>query len=119
MPTIKNFEELEIWKMAREMVNLVYSDFRDSREFAFKDQIIRAGFSVMNNISEGFYRNSDAEFRQFLNISKGSAGEVKSMYYIAEDQGMVLNEIVNERRNKLQCMINSISTLMKYLKPKG
>jgi hypothetical protein len=28
MGTIKDFEDLEIWKMAREMVNLVYSDFR-------------------------------------------------------------------------------------------
>jgi len=85
MTTIKNFEELEIWKLSRELVNLVYFDFRKCKNFTFKNQITGAGISIMNNISEGFCRNSDAEFRQFLNISKGSTGEVKNMYYIAED----------------------------------
>jgi four helix bundle protein len=116
MGTINNFEELEIWKMAREVVNLVYSDFRDCRDYGFKDQITRAGVSIMNNISEGFCRNSDTEFRHFLNMSKGSSGEVKSMYYIAEDQKYINSEISSDRRNKTQRLINSISTLMKYLK---
>jgi four helix bundle protein len=116
MGTVKNFEELEIWKMARELVNLIYSDFRECRDFGFRDQITRGGVSIMNNISEGFCRNSDAEFRQFLNISKGSAGEVKSMYYIAEDQEYVTSEKAIDRRNKTQRLINSISSFMKYLK---
>ena len=116
MGTNKNFEDLEIWKMSRELVNLIYSDNRKCRDFSFKDQISRAGISVMNNISEGFCRNSDAEFRQFLNISKGSSGEVKSMYYIAEDQKYVSAEIANDRRIKAQKLINGISSFMKYLK---
>jgi four helix bundle protein len=70
----------------------------------------------MNNISEGFCRNSDAEFHQFLNIAKGSAGEVKNMYYIAEDQVYADAEISLDRRNKSQKLINSISSFMKYLK---
>jgi four helix bundle protein len=49
--------------MSRELVDLIYSDFRKCNDFSFKDQISRAGLSVMNNISEGFCRNSDAEFR--------------------------------------------------------
>ena len=116
MSTIKDFEDLEIWKMARELVNLIYSDFKGCRDFTFKDQITRAGISVMNNISEGFCRNSDAEFRQFLNISEGSAGEVKSMYYIAEDQKIVSSETALDRRNKAQRLIKSRSSFMKYLK---
>jgi four helix bundle protein len=116
MGTIKNFEELEIWKMSRELVNLIYSDFRKCRDFSFKDQITRAGISIMNNISEGFCRNSDAEFRQFLNISKGSAGEVKSMYYIAEDQNYITSEVATDRRIKSQKLINGNSSFMNYLK---
>ena len=116
MGTIKNFEDLEIWKMSRELVNLIYSDFKACINYGFKDQITRAGISIMNNISEGFCRNSDAEFRQFLNISKGSTGEVKNMYYIAEDQKYVDGKTSFERRNKTQRLINSTSTLMKYLK---
>ena len=103
--------------MARELVNLIYSDFRECHDYGFKDQVTRAGISIMNNISEGFCRNSDAEFRQFLNVSKGSTGEVKNMYYIAEGQKYTDSLISLERRNKTQRLINSISSLMKYLKP--
>ena len=117
MSTIKDLEELAIWRMSRELTNLIYSDFKKCKDFAFKDQITRAAISVMNNISEGFCRNSDAEFRQFLNSSKGSVGEVKSMYYIAEDQQYVKQAISIERRNQCQRLINSVSTFMKYLKP--
>jgi len=116
MGTVKDFENLGIWKMARELVNQIYSDFRDCKDYGFKDQITRAGVSVMNNISEGFCRDSDTEFRQFLNFSKGSSGEVKNMYYIAEDQKFVYPEISINRRERTQRLINSISSLMKYLK---
>jgi len=116
MGTIKNFEDLEIWKISRELVNLIYSDLRKCRDFSFKDQITRAGISSMNNIAEGFCRNSDSEFKQFLNISKGSSGEVKSMYYIAEDQNFIPQSLAIERREHIQILINKISMLMKYLK---
>jgi four helix bundle protein len=116
MGTVENFEELEIWKSARELVNLIYSDFRSCRDLTFKNQITSAGISIMNNISEGFCRNSDAEFRQFLNISAGSSGEVKNMYYIAEDQKYTNEETAFERRNRCQRIINGNSRLMKYLK---
>ena len=119
MGTVKDFEDLAVWKMARELVNQIYNDFRGSKDFAFRDQIFRAGISIMNNISEGFCRSSDAEFRQFLNISKGSAGEIKNMYYIAEDQQYISAEEALLRRNKLQQLINSLSSFIKYLKPES
>jgi len=116
MGTIKNFEDLAIWQMAREIVRQIYSDFRNCKDFGFRDQITRAGVSVMNNISEGFCRNSDAEFKQFLNIAKGSTGEVKNMYYIAEDLGYISKEEGLKRRDKSQQLINSISKFIQYLK---
>jgi four helix bundle protein len=116
MGTIKDFEDLDIWMMSRELVNHIYSDFKNCRDFTFKNQITSAGISVMNNISEGFCRNSDAEFRQFLNISRGSAGEVKNMYYIAEDQIYIDKETAFNRRSKCQRILNATSSLMKYLK---
>jgi four helix bundle protein len=116
MGTIKNFEDLEVWMLARELVRMVYCDFIKCRDFTFRDQITRAGISSMNNISEGFCRNSDTEFRHFLSISKGSAGEVKSMYYIAEDLKYISDETAIERRNLAQRLINGNSSLMKYLK---
>jgi len=116
MSTIKNFEDLDVWKQSRELVNSVYSDFRSCKDFSFRDQITRAGISIMNNISEGFCRGGNAEFRQFLKISKGSAGEVKNMYYLAEDQNFLTKETALERRNKIQSLMNSIGGFIKYLK---
>jgi four helix bundle protein len=116
MGTIKDFEELEIWILARELVNLIYSDFKNCKDFTFKNQICSAGISVMNNISEGFCRSTDAEFRQFLNVSKGSGGEVKSMYYIAEDQKHVVSDIALDRRKRCQKIMNGCGSLMKYLR---
>jgi len=83
MKRVENFEDLRIWQDARALVKQVYSDMCKIRDYGFRDQIQRAGISVMNNIAEGFERHSDIEFARFLDIAKGSAGEVRSMYYAA------------------------------------
>jgi four helix bundle protein len=119
MSTIKNFEDLEIWIEARELVKLIYSDFKTCKDFTFKNQITSAGISILNNISEGFCRYGDAEFRQFLNISKGSSGEVRNMYYIAQDLQYTTNEIAIERRGRCLKLINSTGKFMSYLKSKS
>jgi four helix bundle protein len=116
MGTIKDFEELKIWILSRELVNLVYSDFKECRDFAFRNQITAAGISIMNNISEGFCRQGDSEFRQFLNFSRGSAGEVKNMYYIAQDQQYVAIDKAEDRREKCKVIIKGTGSLMKFLK---
>jgi four helix bundle protein len=116
MATIKRFEDLEIWQLARELLNLIYKDFKDCKDFNFKNQIISAGLSIKNNIAEGFSRDSDKEFKQFLNVSKGSDGEVKSMYYTAEDQQYVTSDIAKDRRNRADILYNKIIHFMNYLK---
>ena len=91
MEPAKRFEDLWIWQQARALVKDIYGDFGKAtlaeRDFGFRDQIQRAGLSIMNNIAEGFERQSDIEFARYLVISRGSSGEVRSMYYVAEDLG--------------------------------
>ena len=118
MATIKNFEDLEIWKTARATTKLVYTDFKGLKDFGFKDQIQRCAVSIMNNIAEGFCRNSLKEKVYFLNIAKGSAGELKSMFYIAEDLNYVSLEIAQTRRESIQGLTNGIGSFMSYLKNK-
>ena len=88
MATIQRFEDIEAWKKARELNRAVYRITRAdafARDFALRDQIRRASISVMSNIAEGFERDGNAEFRHFLYIAKGSAGEVRSQLYAALD----------------------------------
>ncbi len=116
MPLVTRFENLEIWKIAREIVNDINKDFENLKDFSFKNQIYSAGFSIMNNISEGFGRESKKEFHRFLDIAKGSCNEVKNMYYIAEDLKYVDGEIAQKRREKCELEKNSLAKFMKYLK---
>ncbi|MFZ6015220.1 MAG: four helix bundle protein [Patescibacteria group bacterium] len=77
------FEDLLMWQKAEELVIKVYTNFKDCKDWSFKDQIQRAAISVMNNIAEGYERRNDKEFRHFLRIAKSSAGEVRSMLRVA------------------------------------
>ncbi len=112
----KRFEDLEIWKKAREIVKNIHVDFAELPDFEFNNQIYSAGYSIMNNISEGFGRESKKEFCRFLDFSKGSAWEVKNMYYIAEDVFYLSTDKAQERRDSCEHVKNSIAKLMQHLK---
>jgi len=89
---VGRFEDLDAWQVSRRLTNEIYSLTRlppVSRDFGFVDQIRRAAVSVMNNVAEGFERGSNKEFAKFLFIARGSSGEVRSMLYLAMDQGYV------------------------------
>lgn len=85
----KNFEEIPIWKLAREIVNLIYkviSENKDlEKDLRLKGQLIGAGISIMNNIAEGFDSDSNTEFVRFLRYSQRSASEIMSMTYVLKD----------------------------------
>ena len=69
------FEDLDAWKVSRELANLIYAFCREpvlSKDYGFKDQIQRAAVSVMNNIAEGFERGSNKDFAKFLFIARAS-----------------------------------------------
>jgi len=87
---ITRFEDIEVWKSARKLANLVYqaTEARNlSKDFELRDQMIRAALSAMANIAEGFDSGSDAEFARFLRISQRSATELQSHLYVAADRG--------------------------------
>jgi four helix bundle protein len=115
----KSFEELPVWQKARELVNYVYKLTRKeafSRDFSLVDQIRRASASVMNNIVEGFERGSNAEFIQFLYISKGSAGETRTQLYIALDQEYISREEFKKGFDLCKDVSGQLSGLIDYLK---
>jgi len=114
---IQKFEDIIAWQKAQELAVLIYSTFKDVRDFGFKDQIFRASVSISNNIAEGFDRSSDADFTRFLYIAQGSCSEVKSMLYLS----VKLNYLESENANGLLTNVSEISKiitgLIKSIKP--
>ena len=85
---MKTFEELPVWQDGRELVKEVYAltrrpGFRNDSGLC--DQIQRAAVSICSNIAEGHERGSTPDLIQYLFFAKGSAGEVCSQLYHAED----------------------------------
>lgn len=120
MKPVKRFEELWIWQQARILVKEIYSDFGPGtpgeRDFGFRGQIQKAGVSIMNNIAEGFERGTDALFASHLDIAKGSCGEVRSMYYSAEDLGYVSAETAEARRSRAKQISAGIASFIEHLR---
>jgi len=118
MATIERFEDLEAWKIARDITNEVYrisSREPFSRDFGLRNQICRAAVSVMSNIAEGFERDGRKEFINFLSIAKGSSGELRSQLYIALDQNYISEQEFSSVYDKTIQNCRLISGLMKYL----
>ena len=102
----RSFENLFIWQESRVLIRSIYKMMETCRDFGFKDQIQRAAVSIMNNIAEGFESGSDAKFINFLNISRGSCGEVRSMLYLCEDLGLC----TKDEREQLQTQLRKITS---------
>jgi len=116
MATITKFEDLICFQKARELTKSIYREFKDCRDYGFKDQITRASVSVLSNIAEGFERGTKNEFLNFLYIAKGSAGEVRAQLYVALDAGYLNLETfkyLNNLASECSRLIQSFSEKVK------
>jgi four helix bundle protein len=117
---LNRFEEIEAWKAARMLVNCVYDAIRENadfrKDFRLVNQIQGAAVSSMSNIAEGFARQSNKEFIQFLFIAKSSAAEVQSQLYVALDQEYLTQERFDNVYQHAESVSKLTSGFIKYLK---
>ena len=111
----ERFEDILAWQKARGLTRRIYTQFSSCKDYGFKDQIQRAVVSIMNNIAEGFERKSNLEFKQFLYISKGSCGEVRSMLYLAKDISMLSEKDFSELLLETETISKMLSNFIKKL----
>ena len=118
MPTISRFEEIEAWKTARQLTNIIYeftAQERFSRDFGLRDQVRRAAVSVMSNIAEGFESQTQAQFVRYLGVAKASAGEVRSQLYIALDQSYISKEQFDQAFDLADKVLRQLVRFIVYL----
>ena len=116
MPTIHQFEDLDIWQNARAMVKDIYLNIDHIKDFGFRDQIQRAAVSVMNNIAEGFEQRSPAVFRRYLGYALASCAETRSMLYLANDLKYIKPETSDKLIEQTRILSKKIGKLATYLK---
>ena len=121
MATINRFEDLEIWQEARRLakeIHVISIETGLKTDFKFKEQIKSSSGSVMDNIAEGFERDGNIEFRQFLSIAKGSAGESRSQIYRLYDFEYISEEKFLDLKNKYENLSGKIKNFITYLNKK-
>jgi four helix bundle protein len=118
MAGITRFEEIEAWKTARQLTNMIYkvSELgRFAKDFGLKDQIRRASVSVMSNIAEGFESRTDTQFINFLGHAKASSGEVRAQLYISLDLQYISQEQFAEAYELADKASRQLSRFINYL----
>lgn len=116
---IESFEDLRVWQSGIELVKQIYlltGDGELKRDFGLRDQLRRAAVSIPTNIAEGFERSSRKEYLLFLNIAKGSAGELRSLLRVALDVGYLEESKHDHLRESVVILSRSLSNQIKSIK---
>jgi four helix bundle protein len=119
MAKIKMFQYIKAWEKSRFLAKEIYnitSNKKFANDWGLKDQIRRASVSVMSNIAEGFSRQTDKEFIQFLYIAKGSVSEIQSHLYVALDLSYIDEKTFKNLSDKTEEIAHLIGGFVRYLK---
>lgn len=116
---MRNFRKLQIWQNGIQLVKDIYkiaTELPIEEKYGLRSQITRAAISVPSNIAEGCSRNSDIEYKRFLEIAMGSLFELETQLIIAQELNLFSKEnlkAIFEQINTEEKMINSLINKIK------
>ncbi len=93
-----NVKELKIWHKAMDIAEELYAvtkSFPKEEVYGLTSQMRRAAVSIPSNIAEGAGRRSNAEFRNFLNISNGSSYELDTQLILSNRLGFTTEDTIS------------------------
>jgi len=118
MATFKNFEDMELWQKSMALTIQIYHETNRaifSKDYELIRQIRRTSISIPSNIAEGFERDGNKEFINFLYIAKGSCGELRCQLYLAGRLGYIEPNRFQELLNFALEISRSLNKLIRYL----
>ncbi|MHA7129963.1 four helix bundle protein [Algoriphagus namhaensis] len=119
MAKYERFEDLPVWQHAVEIGLRIY-ELVDSgkihKDYRAKDQLIGAAISISNNIAEGFEYNRNKQFIRYLEITKGSAGELRSQLFLMMMAGKIEKDVYEFIYHDLVLFSGKVKGLIKYLR---
>ena len=110
----KKFEELEVWKRALNISVRIYKLQPSLKNYNFANHLGKTGLSIPSNIAEGYERDSSKEFVRFLNISRGSCGELRTQLYVGIEAGYLDKKAGEELVDETRQISAMISGLIKF-----
>ncbi|MBU1012679.1 MAG: four helix bundle protein [Bacteroidetes bacterium] len=108
---MRDFKTLNIWQDGMELVKAVYQIVEllpNDEKFGMRSQMTRAAISIPSNIAEGCSRDSQKDFKRFLEIALGSAFEL-------ETQILILIEISILKIDEIQLLLDNLTKLKKQI----
>lgn len=119
VPRVKDFTDLQVWRLARELRKLSYSlmcGFPSEKRYVLSSQLRRAAISITANIAEGFGRYSYQENLQFCRQARGSAFEVRDHLTTALDANYITPELYKKADALSQRVIQTLNGYIRSTK---
>lgn len=114
------FESLRVWQDARRLTSRIYQVTRQGlfiQDFWLRDQICGAAVSVMSNVAEGYEGEGTTEFVHFLKVARGSAAQIRSQLYAAQDIGYLDEHTARDLRDAARSISRQICALAASIEP--
>lgn len=116
---MRNFRKLTIWRQGIDIVKIIYklsAQLPSEEKFGLISQIRRASVSIPSNIAEGSSRNSEIEFKRFLEIALGSLFELETQLIIIEELNFIASEDLKETFQLIETEAKMINGLIRTIK---
>ena len=110
------FEKLAVWQRSKGLAVQICKALKECRDYGLRDQAQRAAISVPSNIAEGMERNGRAEYRNFIGIAKGSAGELRTQLLILQELGYLSDEEATDMHREAVEISKMLNGLLRFLR---
>lgn len=116
---IKQAQDMDVFKLSHSLTIEIYKltdKFPPEEKFGLSSQMRRSAYSIPMNIVEGSARLGTKEYRQFVGIARGSAGEISYQLLLSKDLGYLSEQDYTSLKERYDRVAKMLTGLIKTLK---